>query len=154
MRWLSFILVGGLVGGLFGMGCGKTVYRSHEGHYCSSTTDDDPFFECSPSYDLICINTYAEPILQTGGAPPKFQEIFLCRLACQPGERCPDARDVCCPGPIYGRDYGKTAACVPAGQCQTVVATDAGADTRRDASTPDGPEPDTGGPNEIDASAD
>jgi hypothetical protein len=150
---------------LLGMGCGKTVYRSHEGHYCSSTADDDPFFECSPSYDLICINTYAEPIEQTGGQPPRFQEIFLCRLACTPGDRCPDARDVCCTGPIYGRNYGKEAACVPAGQCQTVVAPDAGADTRRDtAATPDAPEPDagtpapdtagpdTGGPNETDAS--
>jgi hypothetical protein len=144
------------------MGCGKTVYRSHEGHYCSSTEDDDPFFECSPSYDLVCINTYAEQIQQTGGQPPRFQEIFLCRLACEPGQTCPSATDVCCPGPIHGRTYGKTAACFPAGQCQTVPTTDAGVDTRRDTAAPDtatpdtappdGPEPD--GPGEGDAGAD
>ena len=103
------------------MGCGKTVYRSHEGHYCSSTRDDDPFFECSPSYDYVCINTYAEQVQTSGGQEPRFQEIYLCRMACDPTIRnpCLDLRDVCCKGPIFGRDYGKQHACVPAGQCQT-----------------------------------
>jgi hypothetical protein len=147
MRWL----IGLVVGGLLGLGCGKTVYRSHEGHYCSSTEQDDPFFECSPSYDLVCINTYAQQVQSTGGEPPRFQEIFLCRLACSPGDRCPDAKDVCCRGPIYGRDYGKTHACVPAGQCQTAEPTaDAGpkADRTPDTSSPspDGPESPDAGP--------
>jgi hypothetical protein len=128
MRGLSLILAVGMLG----MGCGKTVYRSHEAQYCSNTEADDPYFECSPSYDLVCINTYAEPVLQPAGAPPKYQEIFLCRLACNPGDLCPDLKDVCCPGIIYGETYGKTHACVPAGRCQTVSPTDAGTDTRRD----------------------
>ncbi len=141
MRWLASILVAGLLGGGLGLGCGKTVYRSHEGQYCSSTEGDDPYFECSPSYDLICINTYAEQVLQPGNAPPSFTEIFLCRLACEEGQRCPDTKDVCCKGPVYGRDYGKTHACVPAGMCQTVDPPDAGPDTRRDtaAASPDAP---------------
>jgi hypothetical protein len=155
MRWLCGLLVGGLLG----MGCGKTVYRSHEGHYCSSTEDDDPFFECSPSYDLVCINTYAEQVRSTGGQPTRFQDIWLCRLACNEGDRCPDAKDRCCPGPIYGKNYGKMHACVPASMCQTVDPPDAGPDVRRDSATDtatdgpeeDGPQPATAG---SDAGAD
>jgi hypothetical protein len=132
MRWLSGLLLGILLG----LGCGKTVYRSHEGHYCSSTENDDPFFECSPSYDLICINTYAEQVNTTGGEEPRFQEIYLCRLACNAGERCQNLTDVCCKGPISGRNYGKTHACVPAGQCQKEQdQVDAGMDRPRDTAT-------------------
>ncbi len=143
MRWL----IGLAVGGVLGLGCGKTVYRSHEGHYCSSTEDDDPFFECSPSYDLVCINTYEQQVQVTGGQPPRFQPIYLCRLACSPGDHCISPTDVCCPGPIYGRSYGKMHACVPAGMCQTAEVPDAGkADKPSDTAPPvDGPDTPDGG---------
>jgi hypothetical protein len=159
MRWLCGLLVGGLLG----VGCGKTVYRSHEGHYCSSTANDDPFFECSPSYDLVCINTYAEQVRSTGGQEPRFQDIWLCRLACENADdSCPDAKDRCCKGDIYGRNYGKQRACVPAGLCQTEDLPDAGPVVRRDSATDtptdtatDGPEQDgpQAAPSDNDAAA-
>jgi hypothetical protein len=138
MRWL----IGLAVGGVLGLGCGKTVYRSYEGHFCSSTENDDPFFECSPTYDLVCIHTYDQQVQTMGGQPPKYLPIYLCRLACAEGDHCPDPQDVCCKGEIHGRDYGKIRACVPAGQCQTEEAPDAGkADKPRDTAPEiDGPE--------------
>ena len=139
MRWL----IGLAVGGLLGLGCGNTVYRSHEGAYFSDK-DEDPFFECAPSDDLVCINTYDMQVQTTGGQPPRFQPVYLCRLACSPGDHCFDPNDVCCPGPIHGRNYGKMNACVPVGMCQTATVPDAGSPDRpTDTAAPpaDGPEP-------------
>ena len=39
--------------------------------------------------------------------------LYLCRLACDPGkDRCPGG-EICCPGKIEGKTYGKTGGCVP-----------------------------------------
>jgi hypothetical protein len=96
----------------------------------------------------VCINTYAEQVRTTGGQPTRFQDIWLCRLACEEAtDRCPDAKDRCCKGDIYGRNYGKQRACVPAGLCQTDDAPDAGPDVRRDTAAPDTA---TDGPEEAD----
>lgn len=107
---------------------GRAIYISHESHYCSSTSDDDPYYECSPSRDLVCISTFSRTFPQTNG-PPKTVDLWLCQMACTPGDGTCAAGEVCCPGPIYGRSYGKTHACAPAEQCDRLPA-DAGADAR------------------------
>ena len=133
MRWLWLTLF--LVGGVMGQGCGKTVYRSHEAQFCSTNQNDDPFYECSPSNDLVCINTYAEVIQSTSDAGgQQTLPIYLCRLACDPNDpktRCPNG-ETCCPGPITGRNYGKMHACVPESRCDNPLIPDGGV-TKQDA---------------------
>ena len=117
LPWLAMLVVGGLLG----LGCGKTVYRSHEAQFCSIDEDDDPFYECSPSSDLVCINTYSEAGRAAATAGPQRMPLYLCRLACDPGkDRCPSG-EVCCPGKIEGKTYGKTGACVPESRCDNPV---------------------------------
>jgi hypothetical protein len=90
----------------------RPVYLGHEGHYCSHTADDDPQFQCTSAYDLICISTY-EQISPVGRQP-----IYLCRLACTPGgSRCPAINDVCCRGSVP--DAGERYACVPSAMCES-----------------------------------
>lgn len=126
-----------LVGGLLGLGCGKTVYRSHEAQFCSTNDDDDPFYECSPSADLVCINTYDELIRTTNDAgTQRTLPIYLCRIACNPDERCPNG-EVCCPGQIVGRNYGRMHACVPATRCDNPIIPDGGFDARPDGRSSD-----------------
>lgn len=109
-----------LVWAVIGAGCGKTVYQSSEGARCSVSDDDDPYHECHRSTDLVCINTYAQPFAVNGTAVS--QPIWLCRLACDPMQGASACRmgDVCCPGPIHGRTYGLTHACVPPARCEAV----------------------------------
>ncbi len=137
---------------LLATGCAKTEYRVGEGTYCS-TVSEDPSYVCSPSQDLICIATSTiEGITVTDAGPTDAgtHPLFLCRLACDPSEVCPQAGDVCCTGTIFGRTYGgKTRACVPPGQCETepdiVVPKDAGADrSPLDVGASDGQTPDAG----------
>jgi hypothetical protein len=128
LPWLSMLLVGGLVG----LGCGKTVYRSHEAQFCSIDQDDDPFYECSPSSDLVCINTYSEVVTGSNDAGNRTIEYFLCRLACEPGkDKCPGG-EICCPGKIEGKTYGKTGGCVPESRCDSPIVPDGGFDVRPD----------------------
>jgi hypothetical protein len=123
-----------LVGGLLALGCGKTVYRSHEAQFCSTDDDDDPFYECSPSSDLICINTYSETVKTSSDAGSQRVPLYLCRLACEPlKDKCPGG-EICCPGKIEGKTYGKTGGCVPESRCDNIVVPDGGFDLR-----PDGP---------------
>ncbi len=112
--------------------CAKTIYRSGEGQYCSITSED-PGYECSPSVDLVCITTSSVESPTDGGSKaPGFRPLYLCRLACTPGDPCTQAGDVCCPGVIYGQNYGKTHGCVPVSECDTemttIVIRDAGVD--------------------------
>ena len=126
-RWLTMLLVGGL----FGLGCGKTVYRSHEAQYCS-TQEEDPFYECSPSSDLICINTYSEIVQGNNDAGVNRVPLYLCRLACEPlKDKCPNG-ETCCPGMIHGITYGKTGGCVPESRCDKPIIPDGGFDLRPD----------------------
>jgi hypothetical protein len=130
LPWLAMLVVGGLLG----LGCGKTVYRSHEAQFCSIDQDDDPFYECSPSSDLVCITTYSELFKGTNDAGDKLVPLYLCRLACDPGkDKCPGG-EVCCPGKIEGKNYGKTGGCTPESRCDNRVVPDGGFDAR-----PDGP---------------
>lgn len=131
MRWLFLFCVVGLVGA----GCEKTIYRSHESQYCSSTDDDDPYYECSRSSDLVCINTYEKSYPQTDNRPDKVVSMWLCREACDPTVKNPCmGEEICCPGAIFGKDYGKKHACVLREFCDSILGTpstpkDAGAKT-------------------------
>jgi hypothetical protein len=127
-RWLTMLTVAGWLG----LGCGKTIYRSHEAQFCSTDDDDDPFYECSPARDLVCINTYAMQFSADGGS--KSLPLYLCRLACTPGDICPNG-ETCCPGPISGRTYGKMHACVPDKFCDNPIVPDGGHDGRPDGRT-------------------
>jgi hypothetical protein len=139
MRWLLLFAAVGLVGA----GCEKTVYRSQGGQYCSSTADDDPYYECSRSSDLVCINTYAKSYPQTDNQPDKVVSMWLCNLACDPTVKnpCADPEEVCCPGPIFGKDYGKKNACVLREFCDALLGMPT---TTRDAGSADA-KPDAGG---------
>jgi hypothetical protein len=160
-----------------GAGCNNTT-REYEGQACSISSSDDPLLVCSPAYDLVCINTYsiqvrnpAEAVKWDGGIRP----IYVCRLACDPARNeCFQAGDVCCPGPIHGKTYGKMAGCVPLPNCPALsLGKDAGAtedaagdgpadgpaapdDARAEAAAPDAAAdavaPDAGAP--VDAPAD
>jgi hypothetical protein len=134
----SFVAIGAFFAG--SAGCGKTVYQSHEGHYCSIDDNEDPNYQCSRTRDLVCITTYAETIKAPDGGVQRTVPIYLCRQPCEPGNRCPMADDVCCPGMIVGRDYGATHGCVPLRFCEMPPPTpDAGPrDTAlRDTAAPD-----------------
>ena len=156
MRWLFCLAIGSVLAA----GCGKTVYRAHESQYCSSVEDDDPYYECARSDDFICITTYSETPMTANGEIAQAQPRWLCRLACTPGvDKCA-VDEICCPGTIYGRDYGKKGGCVPNGFCQgqstKPTTADAGA---KDAAAPDatapvdGPDAATGAAAEAPADA-
>jgi hypothetical protein len=138
MRWLLLFAAVGLVGA----GCDKTVYRSHDAQYCSSTEDDDPYYECSRSSDLICINTYSKTYAQPNNQPDKVVAMWLCHEACDPTVKnpCVDPEEVCCPGAIFGKDYGKKNACVLREFCDALL----GMPTTKDAGSSDA-KPDAGG---------
>lgn len=140
MRWSALLIAG--VTAVLAAGCNKTVYRAYESQYCSSDDDEDPFRECARSSDLVCINTYKMSYPQSDGRPPVVRDMWLCRLACDPATptACrPD--EVCCPGPIFGRTYGFTHACVQPSYCASLgsVPRDGGArDATSDVMTPAG----------------
>jgi hypothetical protein len=116
---MSFRLLASVLGvALCAAGCGKTVYQSHEGHYCSIDDDEDPFYRCARDRDLVCIQTYSENINNPDGGVQKTVPIYLCREACNPGDKCPNSDDICCPGKIVGIDYNKMRACVPPRFCE------------------------------------
>jgi hypothetical protein len=126
MRWLFLFAAVGLVGA----GCDKTVYRSHEGQFCSSTSDDEPYYECSRASDLVCINTYEKNYIQPNNQPDKVVAMWLCREACDPGAKspCVVAGEICCPGAIFGKDYPAKRttnpmpyACTPREFCDAVL---------------------------------
>lgn len=124
-RWLEVLAVV-----LIGTGCGKATYRSYAGQFCSNTQNDDPHYECSPSADLVCITT-SSTLVRTDGSATSAVPLYLCAIACNPGEACA-SDEVCCPGMIYGKTYGKTGGCVPYTMCQYLppptTKTDAGHD--------------------------
>jgi hypothetical protein len=103
MRWLCLFVAVGLVGA----GCEKTVYRSHESQYCSPSDDDEPYFECARSSDLICINTYEKFYAQPNNQPDKAVQMWACHEACDPTAKnpCVGPTEICCPGNLFGRDY-------------------------------------------------
>jgi hypothetical protein len=96
----------------------RPVYRTHEGQFCSSAVDEDPFYECSRASHLVCITTYTKNIVQPDGAPDKTTKIWLCRESCTPGAgACVNPGEICCPGPIFGESYGNSHGCVPRDFC-------------------------------------
>ena len=90
--------------------CSQVRQKSHESQFCSTHASDDPLFECSLSeQDLLCIGTYKK-------GPTT---VYVCRVACTITADCAFADDVCCQGPIYGRNFNKTGGCVPSGKCMS-----------------------------------
>jgi hypothetical protein len=142
---------------LLGLACEKTVYRSGEGIYCSSSSDEDPYYECLRSNDFVCITTYSLPILNDGGPTGKYVEAYACRLACSADQGCLGG-DICCPGKIFGRTYGKTSACVKAANCETLPQPDARpnpvADAQTDSATDGGAGGDAAAPDAPQAAPD
>jgi hypothetical protein len=90
----------------------RPVYGSHESQYCSPSEDDDPFFVCSKSSELICIATYTKRYPQPSQAPDKVVTMWICRHGCTPGDGACAADEICCPGLTFGVTYGKSHACV------------------------------------------
>jgi hypothetical protein len=164
MRWLfsvrRFAVFSSCFVGLLAAGCDKTIYRSHESQYCSSTEDDDPYYECSRSSDLVCINTYEKSYPQTDNRSDKVVAMWLCREACDPTVKnpCRGSDEVCCAGPIYGKDYGKKHACVQRELCDSMLGVtppkDAGPKTDTSSVTDAGTSDLAGGPGEAGAAAD
>jgi hypothetical protein len=127
------------VAGLLALACQKARYTSGEGVHCSDSEDDDPQYSCIRSYDLVCITTHKTQVRSpTTNVQIGEEAVYLCRLACSPGDLCPQG-DVCCPGKIYGRTYGKTHACVPEDLCADYVPPKRDAGSRAaDGGAPDG----------------
>ncbi len=118
-------------------GLGKSKIRAGDGQHCTTSSSEDPVFTCSPAYDLACIATYKHQVSN--------EPVYVCRLVCTPGDRCLYPSDICCPGTIHGKTYGKMHACVPVRDC----------DLRPDAGvTPDSGTPDTAADVADDAAVD
>jgi hypothetical protein len=104
-------------------GCSTSSVRSQEGQACSTSSSDDPQLVCSPAQDLVCIATYTRLVTKPSEAAKYdggLRQVYVCRLACNTSADCFQAGDICCPGPIYGKDYGKMRGCVPAGSCEAL----------------------------------
>jgi hypothetical protein len=121
-------------------GCKSTI-RQYDTQACSTNPDDDPLLVCSPALDLVCISTHSvvvtnpkEAVKWDGGIRP----VYVCRIPCATDMDCIQSGDVCCSGPIYGKTYGKMAACAPRGECDALKNVDAGL-TLPDSGSPDGP---------------
>jgi hypothetical protein len=107
--------------------CVNSSIRSQEGHSCSTDPDEDPQLVCTPAQDLVCISTYTKIVTNPREAP-KFdgglRSVYVCRLNCDTDKECRD-NDICCPGHIYGKTYGRKGGCVPPGSCETLPVPDA-----------------------------
>lgn len=142
---------------VLGGACEKTIYKSHESHFCSHDQNDDPFYECSRSQDLVCINTYRMSYPSADGKPPVVRDMWLCRIACVPGDMergCPTG-EVCCPGPITGRNYGAAHACVTPNYCPGLAVGGGDGGRPMDARVlPEGPVVEAGAETATDATSD
>jgi len=88
--------------------CSNPTLLSGEGVACSTSSSADPYRKCDlAEADYVCINTY-----KVNTTP-----VWLCRVACTDIRDCKTSTDVCCQAPISGNNLGKTAACVPATDC-------------------------------------
>jgi hypothetical protein len=125
--------------------CTNASVRSQEGHACSTSSSDDPQLVCSPAQDLVCITTYTHVVTDPTEAA-KFdggvRRVYVCRLACNTTDDCPEQGDVCCRGNIYGKTYNKVGGCTPPASCDNMIlegdggATDDAAGDAGDASAP------------------
>ncbi len=105
--------------------CGKSTIRSFDGVACSTDPSEDPQYICSPTRDLVCISTFTVMIMNEreamrwdGGVRP----VYVCRLACSLDEECRQAGEICCPGHIYGKTYGKSRGCALVQDCHAIDA--------------------------------
>jgi hypothetical protein len=109
-----------LAAALLSSACTSTI-RSQEGAACSTNSSDDPQLVCSPAQDLVCITTYTRVVTNPSAASKYdggIRHVYVCRMACNTPQDCPQTGDVCCRGDIYGKTYGKTGGCVPPGTCE------------------------------------
>ncbi len=142
--------------GLAGIGCNHERIRQGESHYCSTDEDEQPYYECSPAFDQVCIATTTQEVLDDQGRVLRVEDRYVCRETCTPETGCKRADDVCCPGKTYKSRFASKYACVPSDSC-SATAGDAGAPGdagggRRDAARDGGgaadggvPGPDGGG---------
>jgi hypothetical protein len=137
--------------------CTTSTLRSQEGHACSTSSSDDPQLVCTPAQDLVCISTYTRIVTNPTEAM-KFdggiRHVFVCRINCNTADDCLQEGDVCCPGIIYGKTYGKMGGCTPYSACDRLSPDDGG--TTDDAEvSPDAPSdaPADGGAVAADAGA-
>jgi hypothetical protein len=163
-------------------GCTNSTIRSQEGHACSTNSSDDPQLLCTPAQDLVCIATYTRTVTNPAEAA-KFdggiRQVYVCRLNCNVTADCPQQGDVCCPGVIFGKTYGKMGGCTPPSACEAMgggdedggagdagTPADAGAksdggkadgatapDAPTDTGAADGSPPDTSGPAALDVAS-
>jgi hypothetical protein len=101
---------------------------AQESHACSIFPDDDPQLVCSTGQDLVCITTYSRHVTDPQDAvrfDGGLRQVFVCRFPCGNAADCPPG-DVCCPGTIFGKTFGKMAGCVPPGSCETAPGPDGG----------------------------
>jgi hypothetical protein len=119
--------------------CMSSTIRSQEGQPCSTSSSDDSQRVCTPAQDLVCISTYKLAVMNPTEAA-KFdgglRQVYLCRLACNNSDECPEQNDVCCHGNIYGKTYSKIGGCTPPASCDPsmVLAGDGG--TEEDTAVP------------------
>jgi hypothetical protein len=133
--------------------CTTSSLRSQEGHACSTSSSDDPQLVCTPAQDLVCISTYTRVVTNPGEAT-KFdggiRHVYVCRINCNTADDCLQEGDICCPGTIYGKTYGKMGGCTPPSACGALedLGDDGGVDaTGTDvAAPPDAPTPDAATP--------
>jgi hypothetical protein len=99
------------------------VIRVQEAQACSTNPAEDPQLVCTSAQDLVCVATYSRNVTDPQEAM-KFdgglRQVFVCRMPCAATGDCPQPGDVCCPGQIHGKTFGKTAACVPPTSCETM----------------------------------
>lgn len=99
------------------------IIRAQEGHACSTTPDDDPQLVCTTAQDLVCITTYSRAVTdpqQAAKYDGGLRPVFVCRFPCATSADCAQQGDICCPGSIFGKTFGKAAACVPPGSCEAI----------------------------------
>src|SRR4051794_20762498 len=96
--------------------CTANAIRSQEGHACSTSSSDDPQLVCSPAQGPVCISPYTRRV-PTPAEAAKFdggaRHVYVCRLACNTADDCPEQGDVCCRGDIFGKTYNKMGGCTP-----------------------------------------
>jgi hypothetical protein len=119
--------------------CSTASVRSQEGHACSTSSSDDPQLVCTPAQDLICIATYSKVVTNPTEAA-KFdggiRHVYVCRLACNNSDDCPEQGDVCCRGSIYGKTYNKIGGCTPPSACEGSMVIEGDGGSEDDAAAP------------------
>jgi hypothetical protein len=109
---------GSSTGGATGIdAANNTMSTAQEGQACSVDPADDPQLVCSKVQGLVCIATFSRITDAVDGG---VRRVFLCRMPCTGGGKCPQPGDVCCPGEVRsGGQASRGSACVPTSSCES-----------------------------------